>query len=87
MGGEHALVQDAGDEDALLGLPVEDDMATMFKPAEVCRIAGVWTAEFGSGCELLAALPYLTDVCLCLCLAPFVDRKTSDGLQVGSGVL
>ena len=79
MGGEHALVEDAGDEDAMLCLTVEEDVIAVFEPAEVCWIAGVWTTEFGSGCELLAALPYLTDVCLCLCLAPFVGGETSDG--------
>jgi hypothetical protein len=47
MDRQHALVENSGDEDALLGLPIEDDVTAVFEPAELSWRSGVWTPKLG----------------------------------------
>ena len=80
--GEHALVEDAGYEDAGCGLAEEDDVLAVLGAAEVWVEITAGAAARWIQCELLAVRLEAVEIFVCLGFAPDAGGVGSDVLEI-----
>jgi hypothetical protein len=86
LAGQHAAVEDAGDEDSRRYFTVEDDVAALFDSAQSGPRWAMKPAEIWIVGEPLTAISDLNNISSSLRLAPGLTGISADALQVCFGL-